>query len=110
VAISVRSRFRKFSLIQIYAPQCRRPTQEKDQFYEMEILQNTTDIVKYKEKLIVSRDYNGHIGFNRRNLENVIGTFSAGDRNTEVERVINYELVNCLFVMNTFCKLKESHK
>jgi len=76
----------------------------------MEILQNTTDIVKYKEKLIVSRDYNGHIGFNRRNLENVIGTFSAGDRNTEVERVINYELVNCLFVMNTFCKLKESHK
>jgi len=57
------------------------------------MLQNTTNIVKYKENLIVFGDYNIHIGFDRRNLENVIGTFRVSDRKTKVERVINYALV-----------------
>ena len=74
------------------------------------MLLNTTDIVKYKENLKVFGDCNRHTGFDRRNLENFMGTFSAGDRNTEVERVINFPLVNFLFIMNTFFKLRKSHK
>ena len=70
------------------------------------MLLNTTDIIKYKENLKVFGDCNRHTGFDRRNLENFMGTFSVGDRNTEMERVINYALVNCLFIMNAFCKLR----
>ena len=43
-----------------------------DQLYEM--LLNTTDIVKYIENLIVCGVYTRHIGFDLRNLENVIGS------------------------------------
>jgi len=43
VGISVRTRFRKLSLIQIYAPQCGRPGQEVDQLYEM--VQSSADFV-----------------------------------------------------------------
>ena len=81
VTISVCTRFRKFSLFQIHAPQSGRPVQEKDQFYNM--LQNTIVVVKYKEYLIVCGDYNGHIGLDGRNVENMIRAFSASDRNVK---------------------------
>ena len=100
VTISVWTRFRKFSLFQIYAPQSGRPVQEKEQFYNM--LQNTIDVVKYREYLIVCGDYNGHIGLDGRNVENMIRAFSASDRNVKGGRVIDYALVNGLSIMNTF--------
>ena len=48
LSISIKTRLAAFSLIQVYAPQSGRPTQEKDKFYQD--LQDTTDTVRYKKR------------------------------------------------------------
>ena len=108
VCVSVKTKMVTFSLIQVYAPQSGRPAHEKDSFYQM--LQDATDVIKYKEKLIVCGDFNGHIGCERNNIRNIVGAFSIGDRNAEGDRVIDFALVNGLSVMNTFYRHRESHK
>lgn len=77
-------------------------------FYQS--LQNTTDNVKYKEKIIVCDDFNGHTGCRRRNLEHFIGSFSVGDENSGEEIFIEYALVNGSFIINNFYKRRDSHK
>ena len=108
ISISVKTKKFTFNLIQVYAPQRGRPEQEKEHFYED--LQNATDTARYKEKLIVAGDFNGHIGCQRNQVESVIGAFSVGDRNDEGSRIIDYSLLKRMAVMNTFYKHRESHK
>ena len=38
------------------------------------------DVIKHEEHIIVSGDLNEHIGTQRKNLENVIGEHSIGER------------------------------
>ena len=59
-SISINTKLLIFTLIQVYATQIGKPSLEKDQFCQD--LQDITDTAGYKEKLIVCRDYNGHIG------------------------------------------------
>ena len=108
LSVSVKTKLVAFTLIQVYAPQRGRPVQEKDHFYQE--LQAATDAAKYKEKLIVCGDYNGHVGCDRNHVDSVVGAFSVGDRNEEGVRVIDYGMLNGLAVMNTFYKHRESHK
>ena len=108
LSISIKTRSAAYSLIQVYAPQSGRPTQEKDKFYQD--LQDTTDTVRYKEKLIVCGDFNGHVGCGRDNVETVVGAFGIGDRNEGGRRIIDYGLLNGLAIMNTFFKHRDSHK
>ena len=97
-----------FSLIQVYAPQRGRSSQEKDQFHQD--VQDATDTASYEEKLIVCGDFNGHIGCERNRVETVVGAFGLGDRNEEGVRVKYYGLLNRLAIMNSFYKHQESHK
>ena len=76
----------------MYAPQRGRPSQEKDQFYQD--LQDATDTARYKEKIIVCGDFNGHTGCKRNHVETVVGAFGLGDRNEGRVRVIDYGLPN----------------
>ena len=108
IGISIKTKTVAFSLIQVYAPQSGRPSHEKDQFYQD--LQDITDTARYKEKLIVCGDFNGHVGCRRDHVETVVGAFSVGDRNEEGGRIIDYGLLNGLAVMNTFYKHRDSHK
>ena len=108
ISLSIKTKTVAFSVIQVYAPQRGRPSQEKDQFYQD--LQDATDTARYKEKLIVCGDFNGHIGCERNHVETVVGAFGLGDRNEEGGRVIDYGLLNRLAIMNTFYKHRESHK
>ena len=81
LSISIKTRSAAFSLIliQVCAPQSERPTQEKDKFHQY--LQDTTDTIGYKEKIIVCGDFIGHVGCEKDNVETVIGAFGIGDRN-----------------------------
>ena len=79
-----------------------KPYQDKDQFYQDP--QNVTNTARYKEKLILCGDFNGHVGCERDRIENVVGAFSVGDRSEEGGRIIYYGLLNRLAIMNTFYK------
>ena len=46
ISLSLRTKSKRFSLIQVYAPQCGRPTRKREDFYQL--LENTVDSVKYK--------------------------------------------------------------
>ena len=92
IGISIKTKTVTFSLIHVYAPQSGRPSHEKDQFYQD--LQDVTDTARYKEKLVVCGDFNGHVGCGRDHIETVVGTFSVGDRNEEGGRIIDYGLIN----------------
>ena len=96
----------RVSFIQAYAPQQGRPREEKDEFYER--LQDTLDIIPNESEIIVMGDLIGHVG--SKTVEGVIGNFEVGNRNEEVEMLINFCVKKTLSVMNTFFKHQESHQ
>ena len=58
--------------------------------------------MKYGDQLIISGDWNGHVGTERDGYEDIIGPHSVGNRNPERDRIISFALVNRLSIMNTF--------
>ncbi|XP_076038579.1 uncharacterized protein LOC143023832 [Oratosquilla oratoria] len=92
----------KIGVIQIYAPQSGRTTEEKEHFYEM--LQAAIDLFNERLKIFVIGDWNGHVGVDRVGYEDVIGVFGVG------ERVLDFCTLNNLKIMNTFFQHRESHK
>ena len=56
-----------------------RPSQMKDSFYPE--LQDTTDTIKYKEKLVICGDFNGIVECIRNHIEGGVGPISVGGRN-----------------------------
>ena len=87
------------SVVQVYAPQQGRPTEEKNAFYNT--LQQVIDSVKYRGNTIVFGDWNGHVGYDRANHESIIGAYGIGDRNEEGRRILDFATVNGLSIMNT---------
>ena len=69
------------SIIQAHAPKQGRPLKEKEEFYEL--LQTTMSEVMYQDSTILCRDWNGHIGCDRKQYETVLGIHSIGNRNEE---------------------------
>ena len=67
------------SMIQVYAPQQSRPTAEKDEFYQQ--LLGIMDEMKCSDNVILCGDFSGHVGCDRINYEEYIGTHSIGNRN-----------------------------
>lgn len=96
------------SIIQVYAPQQGRNEEEKEEFYRK--LQEIKNRAPYAERIVIMGDLNGHVGVQRRGVENVIGAFSVGERNRAGDRVIDFCLQNGLAVMNTWYNHRESHK
>src|ERR1044072_2547719 len=96
------------SFIQVYVPQQGRPTEEREVFYQE--LQIVKDRVPHHENVILMGDLNGHVGQDRRGIENVIGAHSIGDRNAAGDSVVDFCVQNNMSIMNTFYKHRESHK
>ena len=93
-------------IIQVYAPQQGRPNAEKEQFYNS--LQEEYE--RSGGEVVLTGDFNGHIGCEREGVEHVIGAFSVGNKNREGERILDFCVLNNLAIMNTFYKHKEEHK
>ena len=98
----------RISFIQVYAPQQGRPQLEKEEFYRQ--LQEVKDSVPYAENTVVMGDLNGHAGQDRTGIENIIGSFSIGERNREGESIIDFCLQNNMSIMNTFYSHEENKK
>ena len=79
----------------------------KDQFYYA--LQSTIvdpPAVSSLEQLIISGDWNGHIGSHSTAFENVHGGQVLGKRNNEGERLLEFAVANQLVVSNSWFKKK----
>ena len=106
IAVTMNMSNYKLSLIQTYAPQQGRPQEEKDDFYLN--LQDTIDNLPADSDYIVMGDLNGHVGSDK--VENIVGDFGVGTRNTEGDALIDFCMRNNLSIMNTFFKHQESHQ
>ena len=83
-----------FVFVSVYAPQANLSESVKDQFYYA--LQSTIARVSSSEQLIISGDWNGHIGSHSTAFEDVHGGQALGKRNNEGERLLK----NLLLPMN----------
>ena len=108
ISFSMKIGARNISFIQVYTPQQGRPQLEKEEFYRQ--LQEVKDSVPYAENIVIMGDLNGHVGQDRTGIENIIGSFSVGERNREGESIVNFCLQNNMSVMNTFYKHEENKK
>ena len=95
------------NMVQVYTPQQGRPTREKEAFYEQ--LQECIDTAKYRGRLILCGDMNGHIGQDRAGYERVIGHHVIGGRNAEGLRILDFANLNHMSIMNTFYQHQPSH-
>ena len=86
----------------VYAPQVGRPETEKEAFWGM--LDDVTTLAE-SEVLFVAGDLKyGHIGEDRRRLEDVMGTHGFGVRNQEGESILELCQSKELRVINTMFK------
>ena len=108
LSVTIKLEQKRVRFIQVYVPQQGRTTAEKEAFYEE--LQEVYELNDEGAEKIVMGDWNGHVGVERVGIERVIGAFSAGTKNAEGERVIDFCVANHLTIMNTFYKHQESHK
>lgn len=60
--------------------------------------------MKYKDKLRVCGDFNGHIRCDRNSNDHVLGAFSIDDGNAWRKRVTDFSITNGMAAMNTFYK------
>ena len=79
----------------------------KEQFYYA--LQSTTARVSSWEQLIISGDWNGHIGSHSAAFEDVHGGQALGKRNNEGERLLEFAVAYELVVGNSWFKKKFEH-
>ena len=108
INVDLNTRSGGISMVQVYTPQQGRLTREKDAFYEQ--LQECIDTAKYRGRLILCGDMNGHIGQDRAGYERVIGHHVIGGRNAEGLRVLDFANLNHMSNMNTFYQHQPSHK
>ena len=96
-----------FVFVSVYALQANLSESVKDQFYYA--LQSTIARVSSSEQLIISRDWNGHIGSHSTAFEDVHGGQNLGKRNHEGERLLEFAVANELVVGNSWFKKKFEH-
>ena len=96
-----------FVFVSVNAPRGNLSESVKDQFYYA--LQSTMARVSSSEQLIISGDWNGHIGPHSTAFEDVHGGQAFGKRNHEGERLLEFAVANELVVGNSWFKKKFEH-
>ena len=56
----------------------------------------------HQDSMILCGDWNGHIGCDRKQYETVLGIHSIGNRNEEGERILDFAVVNNLYIKTLF--------
>ena len=93
-----------FVFVSVYAPQSNLSESVKDQSYYS--LQSTIARVSSSEQLIISGEWNGHIGSHSTAFEDMHGGQALGKRNHEGERLLEFVVANELVVGNSWFKKK----
>ena len=97
-----------FNFVSVYAPQANFSESVKDQSYYA--LQSTIARVSSMEQLIISGDWNGHIGSCSTAFEDVYGGQALGrKKNHESEKLLEFAVANELVVGNSWFKKKFEH-
>ena len=98
---------KKTNTFSVYAPQVGCADDEKLKFWEEldEVLQSIHD----KEGLMVSGDFNGHVGMERTDLERWHGGHSYGILNDEGRAILQCAQMYDLAICNTFFQKKAEH-
>jgi len=102
------SKFRKITIVQVYAPHNEREEGEKDQFYED--LQETIDKINKNDIVIIMGDLNAKIGKNNNGFESVMGVNGLGNMNNNGERLCEFCQMNRMVVTGSIFPHKDIHK
>ncbi|KYM99339.1 Craniofacial development protein 2 [Cyphomyrmex costatus] len=104
-----RAKNRNITIIQCYAPTEIADDSEKDHFYNQ--LQSTIASAHKRDIKLVMGDFNGKIGNNNNNLDEIMGRHGLGEaRNNNGERLIDLCMANRLFIGSTRFPHKDIHK
>ena len=92
----------------MYAPQVNNSMEEKNDFWED--LDGLRESVLKKEKIIFGADFDGHVGEENIDYEEIMSRYGAGARNKEESMVVNFAKRMDLAILNTYFKKKDEHK
>ena len=96
------------NVVSAYAPQVGCSLEEKENFWS--ILDEVTEQIPGREKLIIGADFNGHVGEGNRGDEVVLGKYGVSKRNSEGQMVVDFAKRMEMAVVNTYFKKKEEHR
>ena len=102
------SRYRKMTVIQVYAPHNEREEEEKEQFYQE--LQETVDECNKNDIIIVMGDLNAKVGSNNNGFERTMGIHGLGIQNENGEKLCEFCQSNGLVIPGTLFPHKDIHK
>ncbi|XP_018406354.1 PREDICTED: uncharacterized protein LOC108782558 [Cyphomyrmex costatus] len=104
-----RAKNRNITIIQCYAPTEVADDSEKDYFYNQ--LQSTIASAHKRDIKLIMGDFNGKIGNNNNNLDEIMGRHGLGKAcNNNGERLIDLCIANQLFIGSTRFPHKDIHK
>jgi endonuclease/exonuclease/phosphatase family metal-dependent hydrolase len=102
------SRFKKVTIIQVYAPHNERDDEEKNQFYQE--LQEVIDGCNKNDIIIAMGDLNARVGNDNSGYERTMGTHGYGTQNDNGERLCEFSQQNGLVIAGTLFPHKDIHK
>jgi exonuclease III len=102
------SRYRRVTIIQVYAPHNEREEVEKEQFYQE--LQETLDGCSRNDITIIMGDLNAKVGSDNSGYERTMGVHGLGMQNGNGERSCEFCQLNGLVITGTLFPHKNVHK
>ncbi|XP_018022732.1 craniofacial development protein 2-like [Hyalella azteca] len=102
------SRYRRVTIIQVYAPHNEREEEEKEQFYQE--LQETLDGCSRNDITIIMGDLNAKVGSDNSGYERTMGVHGLGMQNDNGERLCEFCQLNGLVITGTLFPHKNVHK
>jgi hypothetical protein len=105
VCVQLKTDNKTLNIISVNAPEDNKPIHEKEIFYDD--LQDTLDMYKQDELVIILGDFNGRVG---DELEAIKQQFNETTKNDNEERLIVLCTNNNLRINNTFFDHKPQHK
>ena len=102
------SKYKKISIIYVYAPTSEACDEDKDQFYEE--LQTVVDRCNRHDMVIITGYMNAKVGSDNEDMEQVIGKQGMGVRNGNGERLCEFCQMNGYVITGTLFSHKDIHK
>uniref|UniRef100_A0AAR2IVR4 Endonuclease/exonuclease/phosphatase domain-containing protein n=1 Tax=Pygocentrus nattereri TaxID=42514 RepID=A0AAR2IVR4_PYGNA len=96
------------NVVSSYAPQVGCQLEEKEEFWSK--MDEVVDGVPREERLVISADFNGHVGEGNRGDEEVLGMYGVKDRNAEGQMVVDFAKRMEMAVVNTYFQKREEHR
>lgn len=103
------SKAKRVTIVQVYAPTMDASEEVKDSFYS-ELHAVLAEIKRKNNCIICMGDFNGRVGQRLEGEENIMGTFTYGQRNSGGERIINLTFSQRLHVGNSYFKKGKNDK